>query len=855
MSGTTVRKRTRKAWYGMFGAFVAVFLFAFLITKANQSNNNVDAASLDSFDPGFIISDWQMSNYTSMSEADIQSFLWSKGKCYNTNFSGVGTRVDYFSDSTPPTTWHVSNGHTVCLAEENMNGETAAHIIWQTAQDYRINPQVLIVLLQKETGMITDPIPNSWDYQRAAGYGCPDTAACSSKYYGFKNQIRNAAALFRTVLDGGWTNYPLGENYIQYNSNSACGGSVVNVRSLATSALYRYTPYQPNAGALAAGSGTAPCGAYGNRNFYLYFQDWFGGITDTNDIKLEDLDQKTVMSGVYYIASAQNDKALMVGDTINGGNIYVGKNTGATMQKWRITKAGDYYTIVNAETGRAVDVTSGSFVNNSNVWQIELNETCAQRWVFAQNTDGTVTIHNACKPNFVLDLQDADTNVQIYSSTRDGNKNQRWKLTLAETKDYSGTYNIVSAANGKTMTVENMVNGGNIYVDSNANVSSQRWQVTKVGDYYTIVNKLTGRSIDVYNAKFVNNSNVWQIELNKTCAQRWLFGDNGDGTVTIHNACNPKFVLDLQDGKTNVQIYSLTSAANKSQKWTLKSVKATEDYSGTYRIVSARNDKALMVGNTVNGGNVYVGMATDVSAQQWQISWVDNYYTIVNKLTGRSIDVYNANFVNNSNVWQIELNKTCAQRWLIGGNSDGSVTIYNACNPEFVLDLQDGTTNIQIYKSTGGNNKNQQWKLEAVADKDYSGDYYISSARNNKLMMVNSSSNGSNIYVGENARASANQWRISKVGNYYTIVNKMSGRSIDVYNANFVNNSNVWQIELNKTRAQRWLIGGNSDGSVTVYNACNPEFVLDLQDGTTNIQIYKSTNDANQNQRWKLTKI
>src|SRR5690606_8182666 len=40
--------------------------------------------------------------------------------------------------------------------------------------------------------------------------------------------------------------------------------------------LYNYTPYQPNAAALSAGWGTAPCGAYGNRNFYLYFTGWFG---------------------------------------------------------------------------------------------------------------------------------------------------------------------------------------------------------------------------------------------------------------------------------------------------------------------------------------------------------------------------------------------------------------------------------------------------------------------------------------------------------------------------------------------------------------------------------------------------
>ena len=273
------RRRSRRRWYVLLGVFIAISLFTFLAQKF-KNGEVADAASTAGFDPGYIISDSQMSHYNSMTEAEIQQFLTSKNSCPNTNYNY------YVSLSANPNyTWHWANGHFVCLSEELFgdgevigSGQTAAHIIWKAAQDYKINPKVILVLLQKETSLITDPIPNNGDYRKATGYGCPDTAACSSKYYGFKNQVRNAAKLFMTVLDGGWTNYPLGDNYIQYNPNAACGGSVVNVRNLATSALYRYTPYQPNAGALAAGYGTASCGAYGNRNFYLYFEDWFGGI-------------------------------------------------------------------------------------------------------------------------------------------------------------------------------------------------------------------------------------------------------------------------------------------------------------------------------------------------------------------------------------------------------------------------------------------------------------------------------------------------------------------------------------------------------------------------------------------------
>ena len=314
------RRRSKRIWYVILGVFIAVFLFSFLAQRF-KNDSEVDAASTAGFDPGYIISDYQMGNYNSMSEADIQRFLTSKNSCPNTNYNyylSLSANGKY--------TWHWANGHFVCLSEERFgdgevigSGDTAAHIIWQAAQDYRINPQVLIVLLQKETSLITDPIPNNGDYRKATGYGCPDTAPCSSQYYGFKNQVRKAAALFRTVLDGGWTNYPLGNNYVQYNPNAACGGSVVNIRSLATSALYRYTPYQPNAGALAAGYGTAYCGAYGNRNFYLYFEDWFGGITKGKSLleaesKIEEAINGGINAGskisVNYINGTQNVYAL-----------------------------------------------------------------------------------------------------------------------------------------------------------------------------------------------------------------------------------------------------------------------------------------------------------------------------------------------------------------------------------------------------------------------------------------------------------------------------------------------------------------------------------------------------------------
>ena len=243
---------------------------SFLIAVLYMSD--IAIAHLNGFNAGNIMSDFVMSNKDAMSEGQIQSFLKSKNSCNDRDYN------KYKSYTAMGYSYNWKDGHFVCMADESFGGESAAHIIWQAAQDYSINPQVLIVLLQKEQSLVTDTWPNSRQYQIATGFGCPDTAPCDTQYYGLKNQIRLAAKLFRDVLDGGWSNYPAYSTvYVRYNQNATCGGSNLYIENRATSALYRYTPYQPNAAALAAGTGTIPsCGAYGNRNFYYYFTEWFG---------------------------------------------------------------------------------------------------------------------------------------------------------------------------------------------------------------------------------------------------------------------------------------------------------------------------------------------------------------------------------------------------------------------------------------------------------------------------------------------------------------------------------------------------------------------------------------------------
>jgi hypothetical protein len=163
-------------------------------------------------------------------------------------------------------------------------GESAAQIIYNAAQQYSINPQVILTTLQKEQGLVTDNWPWLYEYQEAMGFNCPST--CSG-YAGFYQQVNAAAAQYQNYIDNPENfNYVVGNNNILYAPG--CSTSSVDIINSATAALYDYTPYQPDSNVLNAtnpigsssGPGSSvsgdPCATYGNRNFWWYFNTWFG---------------------------------------------------------------------------------------------------------------------------------------------------------------------------------------------------------------------------------------------------------------------------------------------------------------------------------------------------------------------------------------------------------------------------------------------------------------------------------------------------------------------------------------------------------------------------------------------------
>jgi uncharacterized protein with LGFP repeats len=229
------------------------------------------ALSGSQFNAGYIIDDGLFYSSNAMTQPQIQAFLDEKvGTCTNANC----LNVLYAKTETRNYDRGICKGYT----PDSDALERASMIIYKVQVACGISAKVILVTLQKEQGLVTHKGPTSGRLGAAMGWLCPDTAPCNT----------SAASFFRQIYGGAWQlkryntpdyfgNYHPGTHQILYHPNRDCGTKTVAIRNHATAALYNYTPYTPNAGALANLGGTAPpCGSYGNRNFWVFYSQWFG---------------------------------------------------------------------------------------------------------------------------------------------------------------------------------------------------------------------------------------------------------------------------------------------------------------------------------------------------------------------------------------------------------------------------------------------------------------------------------------------------------------------------------------------------------------------------------------------------
>jgi peptidoglycan hydrolase-like protein with peptidoglycan-binding domain len=140
------------------------------------------------------------------------------------------------------------------LASYVDQGQPAAYWIFAAARGQtssrsgivpNLNPGMLMAYLEKEQSLISlrgynTAVDPEKRIRTAMGYGCPDTAACDTQYYGLANQLNWAAFQFQYNFNNART---AGFSHTVNKTINTLDGYNVFMSNEATASQYRYTPH------------------------------------------------------------------------------------------------------------------------------------------------------------------------------------------------------------------------------------------------------------------------------------------------------------------------------------------------------------------------------------------------------------------------------------------------------------------------------------------------------------------------------------------------------------------------------------------------------------------------------------
>jgi len=205
------------------------------------------------FSPGYLLSDFELTDRFSMDIGSIQQVL--------------------------------SRGTLSHFITEDIDGRRryAADIIWRAGQRNGISQKVIITMLQKEQSLIEDSSPNQGQFDWAMGYGicdnCNHNTPAAQRFKGFAKQI-NSATL--QLAEGYMVDLAtVGQTIAGFapGRDYNIDGTIVTIANDATAALYTYTPH-----------------LHGNKNFVTIYNRYFSQQFPTGTLL-----QDGETGGVYLI--------------------------------------------------------------------------------------------------------------------------------------------------------------------------------------------------------------------------------------------------------------------------------------------------------------------------------------------------------------------------------------------------------------------------------------------------------------------------------------------------------------------------------------------------------------------------
>ena len=365
----------------------------------------------------------------------------------------------------------------------------------------------------------------------------------------------------------------------------------------------------------------------------------------------------------------------------------------------------------------------------------------------------------------------------------------------------------------------------------------------------------------------IQEDEIKSNEISKNETQTNKVGTNQIQQNEINDVQTNKNELNRNETSKNQLNNSETNKTESNETATyndkLISTNESKDKIGIYKIcVGADPNKSLEIAGSSKENNAKVGLWDygNATAQKFNFEYIDGYYKITARHTGKSLTVKDNELKENAEIVQSDYIGLDGQKWILRDSKKNGWLISPLSAPNLSISIQGNIVNgANIVLLNTQSTDNQMFYLYNINKEEKvqeNGIYKIAvGGDSNKTLEVAGSdkANGAKVDIWNYGNVAAQKFYFEYKEGYYKISAMHTGKSLTAKENNIKEGTEIVQSDYKGLDGQKWILRDSKKNGWIISPLSNPSLSLTVQGSISNgdKMILSNTND-NDNQMYYL---
>ena len=365
----------------------------------------------------------------------------------------------------------------------------------------------------------------------------------------------------------------------------------------------------------------------------------------------------------------------------------------------------------------------------------------------------------------------------------------------------------------------------------------------------------------------IQEDKIKSNEISKNETQTNKVGTNQIQQNEINDVQTNKNELNRNETSKNQLNNSETNKTESNETATyndkLISTNESKDKIGIYKIcVGADPNKSLEIAGSSKENNAKVGLWDygNATAQKFNFEYIDGYYKITARHTGKSLTVKDNELKENAEIVQSDYIGLDGQKWILRDSKKNGWLISPLSAPNLSISIQGNIVNgANIVLLNIQSTDNQMFYLYNINKEEKvqeNGIYKIAvGVDSNKTLEVAGSdkANGAKVDIWNYGNVAAQKFYFEYKEGYYKISAMHTGKSLTAKENNIKEGTEIVQRDYKGLDGQKWILRDSKKNGWIISPLSNPSLSLTVQGSISNgdKMILSNTND-NDNQMYYL---